>query len=127
MLDQDNFIDSLKRDRARGNLAPHQIILLISFFNLGKDRLTIHELVSEFDKNWETYKHLFKSNNRNIGMPLKAMLNNNLITIETFSSIENHRNTREILSKIILVSLSETLTEFFTSVNKEYLETRIEF
>lgn len=36
MIDNGEFIDFLKRDKARRNLAPHQIILLISVFNLGR-------------------------------------------------------------------------------------------
>lgn len=125
MIGQDDFIDSLKRDRARGNLAPHQIILLISFFNLGKDRLTIHELILEFDKNWETYKHLFKSTNRNIGMPLKAMLNKNLISIQTSSLIENYKSTTEIIEKVAKVILEKELCHFLGKTNSNILLTRL--
>jgi hypothetical protein len=122
----DKFINELKRDKAHGGTSPHQIILLISFFNLGKHKLNIDELILEFDKNWEKYKDLFKSTNRNIGMPLKAMMNKKLINLETIKPIQNYRDVRGIYENVRSVSLSEDTINFLKKINLSHLIDRIQ-
>jgi hypothetical protein len=123
------FIDNLKRDKARGNLAPHQIILLISFINLdssfSKNQYNIDELIKEFDANWNINAHFFATKNNNIGMPLKALLNKNLIEIKTNEVIINYRNRNEISLKVGCIKLSQELMDFLNSVDVKYLEKRI--
>ena len=125
MMNKDLFIDNLKRDKASGNLAPHQIILLISFLNLSaafsKNQLILEELIKEFDTNWGKYSHLFTSKNNNIGMPLKALLNKNLIEIKVNEAILNFRSRTEILLKITSIKLSQELIAFLGIVDIEYL------
>jgi|GEM_PF-5317000 len=125
MIDKYNFIDSLNRDRARGNLAPHQLILLISFFKLKKDSLTIDELIVEFDNNWQVYKQLFKSTNKNIGMPLQAMLNKGLISIGTSGFISNFRSREEVVNKVNIVVIERELKGFLNEANLSDLIDRI--
>ena len=73
------FIDGLKRDKARGFLAPHQIILLITLFDSFKendlDTFDIVSLNSRFKENWKAHKNKFKTKNNKIGLPLKAFIN----------------------------------------------------
>lgn len=128
-MDKELFIDNLRRDKASGNLAPHQIILLISFKALTsyfmKNQYHIDELIKEFDTNWSKYSHLFTTKNNNIGMPLKALLNKNLIEIKTNDAILNFRNRNEILTKIDSIKFSQELIAFLSSIDIEYLERRI--
>lgn len=125
MIDNDDFIASLKRDKARGYLAPHQIILLISFFNLGKEKLNIDELIKAFDENWKKYAYLFNSKNRNIGLPLKALSNKGLVIMYLLQPIDNFRNVNELIEKVKSISFSDELISFLKKVNLEYLESRI--
>lgn len=125
------FIEGLKRDRARGSIAPHQIILLISFLNLtnslAKNHYKIEELSIEFDSNWAKYSHLYSTKNINIGMPIKAMMNKSLLEIKTKDTIFNYRKRKEILSKIETIKLSNELKTFLNSVNLDYLIRRITY
>jgi hypothetical protein len=129
MEKHDLFIDSLKRDKASGNTAPHQIILLISFLNLSdsldNNQYKIQELALEFDANWVKYSHLYLTKNKNIGMPIKAMINKGLIEIKILESILNYRNKKEIFSKIENLRLSNELKVFLNTINIKYLEQRI--
>ena len=63
----ESFVDNLKRDKARGSLAPHQIILLIALSKIykesGKNLNDILILNSQFQEVWNTYKNEFKTTN----------------------------------------------------------------
>jgi hypothetical protein len=52
-MDIKEFIDSLKRDKARGALAPHQIILLLSLHKLNSENkskiLKLEDLMGTFN------------------------------------------------------------------------------
>jgi hypothetical protein len=124
-----DFIDSLSRDKVRGDIAPHQIILLISLLNLYtpllKKQIDIDELIKEFDLNWNKYDYLYKSINKNAGLPLKALYNKGLLTIDMYKPIEDYRNMGEISQKIQKISLNDELTRFLSLAKLESLKSRI--
>lgn len=126
----ENFVDNLKRDKARGSLAPHQIILLIALLKIykksGKNLTDILILNSEFQEVWNTYNKEFKTTNNKLGMPLKAFVNKGYVTIEICEEINDFRNLLELESKISKLVIEDVLITFF-KVDKieEYLISRI--
>jgi hypothetical protein len=129
-MNPEEFIDGLKRDRARGSLAPHQIILLISLLRIhhksGKNLTDILILNSEFQEVWNTYKNQFKTNNNKLGMPLKAFVNKGYLTIQISEEINDFRNLSELESKISKLVIEDILITFFKEDNiEEYLISRI--
>lgn len=129
-MNPEEFINGLKRDRARGNLAPHQIILLIALSKIykksGKNLNDILILNSVFQEVWNTYKSQFKTTNNKLGMPLKAFVNKGYLTIQISEEIKDFRNLSELESKISKLIIEDFLITFF-KVDKieEYLISRI--
>jgi hypothetical protein len=126
----EEFINNLKRDKARGSLAPHQIILLIALSKVykksGKNLNDILILNNEFQEIWKTYKNEFKTTNNKLGMPLKAFVNKGYLTIETSEQLLDFRNFSELESKISNLVIEEILISLFKSSNiEEYLVSRI--
>jgi flagellar biosynthesis regulator FlaF len=129
-MNLDGFINNLKRDRARGSLAPHQIILLIALLRLyrknGKILNDISILNSEFQEVWNTYKNDFKTTNNKLGMPLKAFVNKGHLTIQITEQINDFRKVSELESKISQVVIEDDLILLFkTEKVEEYLISRI--
>jgi len=130
MMIPEEFINNLKRDKARGSLAPHQIILLIALSKVykksGKNLNDILILNNEFQEIWKTYKNEFKTTNNKLGMPLKAFVNKGYLTIETSEQLLDFRNFSELESKISNLVIEEILISLFKSSNiEEYLVSRI--
>lgn len=126
----EEFINNLKRDKARGSLAPHQIILLIALSKVykksGKSLNDILILNNEFQEVWKTYKNEFKTTNSKLGMPLKAFVNKGYLTIEISEQIIDFRNLSELESKISNLVIEDILISLFKSDNiEEYLVSRI--
>jgi len=125
----EKFINELSRDKVRGTIAPHQIILLISFFNLyhatSRKQFEFKELADEFYASWKKYQHLFKSKNNNIGMPLHALYKRDLIEITVSYTIIDYRNIEELSQKIKYTSFNKELIKFLKTVDLDYLESRI--
>lgn len=126
----EEFINNLKRDKARGSLAPHQIILLITLLKVykksGKNLNDILILNNEFQEVWKTYKNEFKTTNNKLGMPLKAFVNKGYLTIEISEQILDFRNLSELESKISNLVIEDILISLFKSDNIEkYLVSRI--
>jgi len=129
-MNQAEFINNLKRDKARGSLAPHQIILLIALSKVyklsGKNLNDILILNSQFQEVWKTYKNEFKTTNNKLGMPLKAFINKGYLTIEISEQILDFRNLSELESKISNLVIEDILISLFKSDNiEEYLVSRI--
>jgi hypothetical protein len=129
-MDPKEFIDNLKRDKARGNLAPHQIILLIALFNIHINNkaefLDINILNTEFQKVWEDHKKTFKSKNNKIGLPLKAFTNRGYIRLVLTDDIIDFRNNLELTTKISNIKIEPILLSFFSHVDlNKYLISRI--
>lgn len=129
-MDINEFIDNLKRDKARGHLAPHQIILLISLYNLYLENnsgiLTIEELISTFNKVWKENQDKFKTKNCNLGMPLKVFVNREYLVIEINEDINDFRSKIELRSKIEKIKINHDLIKLFENKNiRSYLKTRI--
>ncbi|OXA71232.1 hypothetical protein B0A67_13295 [Flavobacterium aquidurense] len=130
-MESKEFIDGLKRDKARGNLAPHQVILLIAFLNLHEvsNRSKIYDisrLIEEFKKVWINHQFKFETKNNNIGLPLRALVNAGYIEIEVISPIKDYRNKQELKSKITKLVISNILDELFHNENlMEELSSRI--
>jgi len=129
-MNPEEFVKGLKRDKARGNLAPHQIILLISFLNiyvkLESKYFDITELESEFQQVWEDYKSQFASTNNNIGLPLKAFINRDYIRLTLKSDISNFRNTKELKREISTIEIDTILIQLLQQNDiKSYLISKI--
>lgn len=126
----EDFINNLKRDRARGSLAPHQIILLIALLRFyrknGKILNDISILNNEFQEVWNTYKNEFKTTNNKLGMPLKAFVNKGYLTIQITDQISDFRKISELESKISQVVIEDVLISLFKIEKvEEYLISRI--
>lgn len=126
---QKNFIDNLKRDKARGAIAPHQVLLLISLKILndkkGNFDFNIEEVVDEFDSVWDKYERIFKSKSKIAGMPIKAFHNQGLIDLEFSSKIEDFRNRSMLLESVKTIKFHNNLTEFLIKTELDELEIRI--
>jgi hypothetical protein len=72
------FIDKLKRDKARGNLAPHQIVLLLSLHKLYSENkskiIEIDDLMDFFSTTWKEHQNSFKTKNCNQKSPFKTFI-----------------------------------------------------
>lgn len=128
----DEFIDSLKRDKARGELAPHQIILLLTFLEVYKSNQSINfqiiQLIETFDKIWKEHQDKFQTKNKSIGMPIKAFYNKGLIEIDFTDTISDFRRNQEIEAKITNIEIGNELEKLFKQEKiKEYLIKRILF
>jgi hypothetical protein len=124
------FIDNLKRDKARGELAPHQIILLISLHKLNSKKksniLEIEDLMDAFNFTWKEHQNSFKTKNCNLGMPLKVFVNRGYLEIDIKEDIIDFRSKSELKSKITEIRISLILLSFFNNTEFEYyLKTRI--
>lgn len=129
-MSPEEFIDGLKRDRARGSLAPHQIILLIALSKIykksGQVLTDILILNTEFQEVWNTYKNEFKTTNNKLGMPLKAFVNKGYLTIQISEEINDFRNLSELESKISKLVVEDILTNLFKADKiEEYFICRI--
>ena len=129
-MSPEEFIDGLKRDRARGSLAPHQIILWIALSKIykksGKVLTDILILNTEFQVVWNSYKNEFKTTNNKLGMPLKAFVNKGYLSIEISEEINDFRNLLELETKISKLAIEDILITFFKIEKiEEYLVTRI--
>lgn len=124
------FIDNLKRDKARGNLAPHQVILLIALYKIYKQHnsnfIDITQLIETFTKVWKENQNLFKSKNSNPGMPIKVFVNRGYLEIEIKEDIVDFRNKTELKEKISKIIIKKILLNLFTVDQiEEYLICRI--
>ena len=129
-MDINEFIDNLKRDKARGQLAPHQIILIISLYNLYIENnskiLTVEDLISTFNKVWKENQNKFKTKNCNLGMPLKVFMNREYLEINFKEDIVDFRSKTELRSKVIQIKINQILLSLFKKNQfYAYLKTRI--
>lgn len=129
-MDINEFIDNLNRDKARGSLAPHQVILLFALAKIYKKSGAILTdiliLNNEFQEVWNNYKNEFKTTNNKLGMPLKAFLNKGYLTIQISEEINDFRNLSELESKISKLVIEDVLISIFkTEKVEEYLISRI--
>lgn len=129
-MNTEEFVNNLKRDKARGNLAPHQIILLIALSNIysisKSDSTDINTLNSEFQKVWKEHKNLFISKNNKIGLPLKAFVNREYLQLITTDVINDFRNNLELETKVKSIKMYKATTQLFQDSDiKKYLITRI--
>jgi len=129
-MDIKEFIDNLKRDKARGELAPHQIILLISLYKLytknNSEILIIEDLISIFNKVWKENQVKFKTKNCNLGMPLKVFVNRGYLEIDIKEDIVDFRSRTELKFKITSLKINRILLELFADTElDDYLKTRI--
>lgn len=125
----DDFIDNLKRDKARGNTAPHQVLLLITLHNLYNEKrhfdFEIKEIILSFDETWEKYEHLFQTKSKIVGMPLKAFYNQGFNGLEFYTEIKDFRNKNSLEQNIKAIVLNNSLKIFLQATNLQALEERI--
>lgn len=129
-MNTEEFINNLKRDKARGNLAPHQIILLIALSNIysisKSDATDINVLNIEFQQVWNQHKNVFVSKNNKIGLPLKAFVNREYLQLSTSDVINDFRNNLELHTKVETIIMDTVITQLFQDSDiKKYLITRI--
>jgi hypothetical protein len=124
------FIDDLKRDKARGSLAPHQIIFLLVLLNIYTEKKSVNfnivELIVEFQKVWKEHQDKFQTKNNKIGLPLKAFVNRGFVEIDIIDSIADFRRNQELEAKITNVKIGNELLKLLKieKIN-EYLIERI--
>ena len=126
------FIDSLKRDKARGELAPHQIILLLTFLDVYESNQSINfqinQLIETFDKIWKEHQDKYQTKNKSIGMPIKAFYNKGLIEIDFTDTISDFRRNKELVTKITNIKIGNEIEKNLKKENiKEFLVKRILF
>lgn len=124
------FIDNLKRDKARGELAPHQIILLLSLHKLYSESkssiIEIGDLMGAFSLIWKEHQNSFKTKNSNLGMPLKVFVNKSYLEIDITDSINDFRSKTELKSKVIQIKISTILLNLLKNPEfSAYLKTRV--
>jgi hypothetical protein len=124
------FIDNLKRDKARGDLAPHQIILLLSLHKLySKNKSNIIEivdLIDTFSLIWKVHQNSFKTKNCNLGMPLKVFVNKDYLEIDKKEDINDFRSKTELRSNITEIRISQVLLKLFENTEfAAFLKKRI--
>ncbi|MEJ5053918.1 hypothetical protein [Sphingobacterium sp. MYb382] len=115
------FIDNLKRDKARGVIAPHQIVLLCALYNLFEryDKVTfdIEELNTEFQLVWKENKDRFQSISNILGMPLKALLNQGHVNLNCSNKVLDFRRLNNLKTNIKSVQIGTELSKIFTLEN----------
>jgi hypothetical protein len=124
------FIDNLKRDKARGELAPHQIILLLSLHKLySKNKsniIEIGDLMDTFSLTWKEHQDSFKTKNCNLGMPLKVFVNKDYLEIEIKEDINDFRSKSELKTKITQIKINQVLLSLFNKNEfSAYIKKRI--
>ncbi|MBP1838627.1 hypothetical protein [Formosa algae] len=129
-MDIDEFVDNLKRDKARGELAPHQIILLLSLHKLYLENksnvIETDDLMDAFNVTWKEHQNSFKTKNNNIGMPLKAFVNRGYLEIDINEEINDFRSKTELITKVIQIKINQVLLELFKDIElSNYLKMRI--
>jgi hypothetical protein len=125
------FIDNLKRDKARGELAPHQIILLLSLHKLYSENkssiIEIGDLMGAFSLIWKEHQNSFKTKNSNLGMPLKVFVNREYLEIDLKEGINDFRSKTELKSKITQIKIHQILLNILKNGKcSDYLKTRID-
>ena len=126
----EEFINNLKRDRARGNLAPHQIILLLSLRKLilqnKSNTLQINDILDSFRILWNQNQNKYKTKNCNLGMPLKVFVNKGFLKLILTDEIYDFRNRKELLTKINQIVISSFLYQLLLNEQSEkYILSRI--
>ena len=126
----EEFINNLKRDRARGNLAPHQIILLLSLRKLilqnKSNTLQINDILDSFRILWNQNQNKYKTKNCNLGMPLKVFVNIGFLKLILTDEIYDFRNRKELLTKINQIVISSFLYQLLLNEQSEkYILSRI--
>lgn len=124
------FVDNLKRDKARGTLAPHQIILLLSLHKLYLENksstIEIEDLMDTFNFTWKEHQNSFKTKNNNLGMPLKVFVNKDYLEINITEDINDFRSKTELRTKITSIIISQLLLKLLKKTEfTNYLKTRI--
>jgi hypothetical protein len=129
-MEINEFIDNLKRDKARGELAPHQIILLLSLHKLySKNKsniIEIGDLMDTFSLTWKEHQDSFKTKNCNLGMPLKVFVNKDYLEIEIKEDINDFRSKSELKTKITQIKINQVLLSLFNKNEfSAYIKKRI--
>lgn len=120
-MDPNEFIDNLKRDKARGIIAPHQIILLLALNNIyqctKKNMLSVDEINAEFQNVWSNNTDRFQSKSNLVGMPLKALYNQGFIELNINGEIQDYRRFEQLQHHVTQVTIGKQLVELFSAKN----------
>lgn len=115
-MDANEFIDNLRRDKACGVIAPHQIILLVALHNIYNEKhntiLNVDEVNTEFQKVWSQNNEKFQSKSNLVGMPLKALYNQRLIDLDVRGQIKDFRRLSDLKENIYKIILCKELATF---------------
>ncbi|SOC81567.1 hypothetical protein SAMN06296241_3146 [Salinimicrobium sediminis] len=117
----ETILEHLNRDKARGNIAPHQVILLIAISNhvekYRRQLLPLPQVKEIFDEIWLHKEQLFRSNNTDIVMPLKALQRAELIHLRiTEDQIQGVRSYNQLREVVTDIELSNELFEILKSL-----------
>lgn len=129
------FVNGLKRDKARGQLAPHQLILLLALLNCFNQYNShsiqdIRQLNTDFQIIWKQHRHRFTSTNSKIGLPLQAFFNQHLVQLKFNSNIDDIRRTEELILKLDHIMLLPKILNIFLNHTHttlyNYFEARVD-
>ncbi|MEY3997110.1 MAG: hypothetical protein RL344_1453 [Pseudomonadota bacterium] len=138
------FVNGLKRDKARGQLAPHQLILLLALLTYihthhdDNDKqlakyatiLNMRQLNDYFQIIWKQHRHRFTSTNSKIGLPLQAFFNQHLVQLKFNSNIDDIRRTEELILKLDHIMLLPKILNIFLNHTHttlyNYFEARVD-
>lgn len=117
------ILGALNRDRARGNKAPHQIILLISIAEYFKQNhrkiIPLENLYNLFTNIWMENEQALSSDNKDFVMPLKALYKMNLLQTSLEAPILNPiRSYNELKQRIFEIELTEDFTAILENLNR---------
>lgn len=124
-MDPNKFIDNLKRDKARGVIAPHQIVLISALYNIyqreKKSKLNIDEIDMEFQKVWNKNCDKFLSRSNLLGMPLKAFYNQGFIDVKFNEPVDDFRRLKSLKTNIENVEIGNSLINLFSIKNLDLI------
>lgn len=133
-VDLKSIISKLNRDKAHGQSAPHQIILLITLkkmiekeSNMGV--FDIHKLKDEFDLAWNSYAMRLSRSTKNFAMPIHALVKNRLISVNTKRDryrFNDRRSEKELLDNTLSISIKDyTLLNALKNSSQDEIESYI--
>jgi len=115
-------IENLRRDQARGFVAPHQLILLITicrhYQTTKESQVSLINLKDMFHEIWIENEQAFRSENPDIVMPIKALKRSGLISADIDQNLLKRIRTYSDLNNYITnLEISKPLAELFKNLN----------
>jgi hypothetical protein len=115
-------IENLRRDQARGFVAPHQLILLMTicrhYQTTKESQVSLINLKDMFHEIWIENEQAFRSENPDIVMPIKALKRSGLISADIDQNLlKRIRTYSDLNNSITNIEISKPLAELFKKLN----------